>query len=198
MALNTTQYIIFNHCHIYLNTVQTPVVSIASTTATTISLFWMSSGTVIESYDVMWEGDNTGKGPAEDEGSITITNDTASYSYTITGLEEDSYYKVTVTATNAAESAVSDPVTGLTEEAGKGAADTIVITSLMSKYTCILSFRSISPSYPCWCNECDLFQHHRPVGGSGLHSPQWVHNRLLSTVHSVGEWEYTDTECLGR
>jgi len=104
-----------------LNTVQTPVVSIVSTTATTISLFWMSSGT-IESYDVMWERDSTGKCPAEDESSITITNGTASYSYTITGLEEDSYYKVTVTATNAAESAVSDPVTGMTEEAGKGVA----------------------------------------------------------------------------
>ena len=146
----------------------------------------MSSGT-IESYDVMWERDSTGKCPAEDDGRVTITNGTASYSYTITGLEEDSYYKVTVTATNAAESVVSDPVTGLTEEAGKGVADTIVITSLVAKYT--LCFSSISPSYPCWCNECDLFQRHRPVGGSGLHSPQWVHNRLLSAVHSVGEWE---------
>ena len=37
-----------------------------------------------------------------------------STNYTITGLEEDSSYTITVTATNAAGSAASDPVTGMT------------------------------------------------------------------------------------
>ena len=51
-----------------------------------------------------------------DEDSATITG--GSTSYTITGLEEDSNYTITVTATNATGSAVSDSVTGMTLEAG--------------------------------------------------------------------------------
>ena len=51
-----------------------------------------------------------------DEDSATITDDS---NYTITGLEEDSNYTITVTATNAAGSAVSVPVTGMTGEAGE-------------------------------------------------------------------------------
>ena len=47
---------------------------------------------------MMWEGDGT-------RGSTIITG--GSSSYTITGLEEDSNYTITVTATNAAGSAVS-------------------------------------------------------------------------------------------
>ena len=57
----------------------------------------------------------------EDEGSATITD--GSTSYTITGLEEDSSYTITVTATNAAGNAVSDLVTGMTGETGEGLAD---------------------------------------------------------------------------
>ena len=50
-----------------------------------------------------------------DEGSTsTITN--GSTSYTISGLQEGSSYTVNVTATNTAGSAVSDPVTGRTQE----------------------------------------------------------------------------------
>ena len=48
--------------------------------------------------------------------SITITN--GSTSYTITGLEEKTSYTITVTATNAAGSAVSDLVFGTTLTAG--------------------------------------------------------------------------------
>ena len=57
----------------------------------------------------------------EDKGSTTITN--GSTSYTITGLEEDSNYTIIVTAINAAGSAVSDPITGMTKEAGEGIND---------------------------------------------------------------------------
>ena len=39
-------------------------------------------------------------------------------SVTISGLEEDSSYTITVTASNEAGSAVSDPVTGITGETG--------------------------------------------------------------------------------
>ena len=59
-----------------------------------------------------------GKCSDEGMGSTTITN--GSTSYTIMRLEEDSNYTIIVTAINAAGSAVSDPITGMTEEAGEG------------------------------------------------------------------------------
>ena len=65
---------------------------------------------------VMWQRDTSGECPDEDIDSITITD--GSLSYTITGLVKESSYTITVTATNAAESAVSDPVTGMTGETG--------------------------------------------------------------------------------
>ena len=40
-------------------------------------------------------------------------------SYIISGLEEDSSYSITVTATNASDNAVSVPVSGMTMEAGE-------------------------------------------------------------------------------
>ena len=72
---------------------------------------------------MMWERGTSGECRDEDEGSATITD--GSTSYTITGLEEDSSYTITVTATNAAGSAASEPVTGMTGEAGKGLTDMV-------------------------------------------------------------------------
>ena len=100
-----------------------PVVELNSTAATTISLSWTSAGSEMDSYVVMWERDTSGECPDEDGGSATITG--GSTSYTITGLEEDSSYTITVNATNTVESAVSDPVTGMTGEAGEGVAHMI-------------------------------------------------------------------------
>ena len=105
----------------FTSAVQTPLVSVDSTIATTISLSWTSAGSEVDSYEVMWERDTSGECPDEDEGSAIITD--GSTSYTITGLEEDSSYTITVTATNAAGSAASDPVTGMTGEAGEGLTD---------------------------------------------------------------------------
>ena len=52
--------------------------------------------------------------------NITTINDVStSYNFTIKGLEEDSSYIITVKETNAAGSAVGDPVTAITMEAGK-------------------------------------------------------------------------------
>ena len=96
-----------------------PFAVVSSITATTISLSWsVSSGSVVDSYEVMWERDTSGECSDEDEGSATITD--GSTSYNITGLEENSSYTINVTATNAAGSAASDPVTGMTEKAGEG------------------------------------------------------------------------------
>ena len=92
------------------------MVSVGSTAATTISLSWTSAGSEVDSYEVVWERDASGECPDEDEGSATITD--GSTSYTITGLKEDSNYTITVTATNAVGSAVSDPVNAKTKTKG--------------------------------------------------------------------------------
>ena len=88
------------------------------TTLTTFSLSWTAPNVTVNSYEVMWERDTTGECPDADEGSSIITNGYTSY--TITGVQEDSTYTITVTATNAAGSAVSVPVTGMTGKAGEG------------------------------------------------------------------------------
>ena len=91
-----------------------------STTATSISLSWsVPSGSVVTSYEVMWQRDTSGECPNEDEGRGTTITD-GSTSDEIMGLEEDSSYSLTVTAANAAgSSAVSETVTAMTEEAGE-------------------------------------------------------------------------------
>ena len=65
---------------------------------------------------MMWQRDTSGECPDEDEDSISLTD--GSTSYDIMGLEEDSVYSITVTASNAAGSAVSNTVTAMTQEAG--------------------------------------------------------------------------------
>ena len=87
--------------------------------ATSISLSWrVLSSTVVTRYEATWQRDNSIGCSDEDEGSTTINN--GSTSYVIMGLEEDSSYSITVTASNAADSsAVSNTVTAMTEEAGE-------------------------------------------------------------------------------
>ena len=92
--------------------------SVGSTTPTTIPLTWTSAGSEVDSYEVTWERDTSGECPDVDEDSANITD--GSTGYTISGLQEGSSYTITVTATNAAGSAVSDPVTAMTGEAGEG------------------------------------------------------------------------------
>ena len=67
---------------------------------------------------MMWQRDTSGECPDEDEDSISLTD--GSTSYDIMGLEEDSSYSTTVTASIAAGgSAVSNTVTAMTLEAGE-------------------------------------------------------------------------------
>ena len=75
----------------------------------------------MDSYEVMWERDTLGECLYVDQASTNITG--GSTNFTITGLEEDSNYTITVTATNAAGSAVSVPVTVTTREAGEVLSD---------------------------------------------------------------------------
>ena len=95
-----------------------PTVMVDSTTPTTISLSWTAADGTADSYEVTWERDTSGECPDVDEGNATITGNYTSY--TISGLEEDSNYTITVTATNALGIAVSVPVTAVTGEAGEG------------------------------------------------------------------------------
>ena len=102
-----------------------PSVSVDSTTATTISLSWtVPSGSVVDSYEVMWQRDTSGDCPDEDEGSMSITD--GSTSYMITGLEEDSSYSITVEAMNSIGMATSNTATGMTQEAGMSVCKMIV------------------------------------------------------------------------
>ena len=110
-----TSFTVFK-IHLFF-TVGAPEVTVNFITATTISLSWTRAGSVVDSYEVTWERNTSGECANENNGSTTITD--GSTSYTITGLEEDSSYTIAVKATNAVGSAVSDPITGMTGEAGE-------------------------------------------------------------------------------
>ena len=92
------------------------MLAVESTTATNISLSWTSAGTVVDSYEVMWERDTSGECPDEDTGSVPLSG--SSTSYTIQDLEEDSTYTITVSASNEIGSA-GGSINGATMEAGE-------------------------------------------------------------------------------
>ena len=104
-------------CLSHLFSVARSMVTVNKTRAKTLDISWTSGGSLVMEYQVKWERDTSGECPNVDEDSATITG--GSTSYTIPGLEEDSSYTITVTATNAAGSAVSVPVSGVTAEASK-------------------------------------------------------------------------------
>ena len=64
-----------------------------------------------------WQRDTSVGCSDEDQDSTTITD--GSTSYTISGLEEDSRYTITVTASNTAGGVMSDILTEMTPEAGE-------------------------------------------------------------------------------
>ena len=97
------------------------MLNVGSTTSTTIGVFWTSPGPEVDGYEVVWLRDTSRECSDEDMGNATITNDSTFYN--ITELEEDSNYTVTVAATNVAGSEISNPVTGMTGEAGEGLSD---------------------------------------------------------------------------
>ena len=99
-----------------------PVVTLDSTTPTTIPLTWTSPGPVVDSYVVTWTSREC---PDVDEGSTSTITD-GSTSYTISGLQEGSSYTVNVTATNTAGSAVSDPVSGRTQDTSECSLQTLL------------------------------------------------------------------------
>ena len=94
----------------------TAVVS-SSTAATTIPLSWSTPSGTVANFVVIWKRDTSEECSDEYGGNSAIAD--GSTDYTIENLEEGSSYTITVTATNAAGSAVSDPVMGVTEEVGE-------------------------------------------------------------------------------
>ena len=92
------------------------MLTVESTTATTISLSWTSAGSVVDSYEVMWERDTSGECPDEDRNNTSLSG--SSTSYTIRDLEEDSNYTITVSASNEIGSA-DGFINGATMEAGE-------------------------------------------------------------------------------
>ena len=96
-----------------------PTVSV-STTSTSISLSWsVPDGSVVTSYEVIWQRDTSGECPDEDEGSRTINTNSISTTYSTSRREEDSLYRITVPGVNSFASIVNDTVTAMTEEAGE-------------------------------------------------------------------------------
>ena len=94
-----------------------PTISVIVITPTSISISWIiSSGSVVDSYEVMWQRDTSGECSDEDEGSTTITG--SSTSYDIMGLAGISSYTITVTATNVAGSSAVGSNTAMTLVAG--------------------------------------------------------------------------------
>ena len=98
-----------------LFTVAVPVLTADSTTATSISLSWTSGGSEGVSYEVEWQRNTSVGCSDEDQDSTTITDT----SYTISGLEEDSRYTITVTASNTLEERTSNQVIPMTMTAGE-------------------------------------------------------------------------------
>ena len=96
-----------------------PIVSVLGSFTTATSIFISLSvhtDSVVDSYEVMWQRDTTVGCPDIDEGSDSIITTL----YDIMGLEENSSYIITVTASNSAGSSeVSNTVTAITEEAGE-------------------------------------------------------------------------------
>ena len=100
--------------------VQTTV-SVYSETTTSITIFLnVGTGSVVTSYEVMWQTDDIGGCSGDSNMGSTIITDGSIASYDITRLEEDSTYSITVTASNSAgSSTVSNTVTAMTMEAGE-------------------------------------------------------------------------------
>ena len=89
-------------------------ITLTSSTETTISISWtIAAGSVVDSYQVLWERDTSVGCPDQDENSASVSG--ASTSYNITGLEEDSSYSVTLLASNRAGS-INVSVVRTTEE----------------------------------------------------------------------------------
>ena len=100
-----------------LLSVVAPVVTVESSavTPTTIPVRWTSGGSEGLSYEVVWSYNGGCAGISG--GSDSVSGDMTSY--TVEGLEEYITYSITVRVTNSESSEASQPVSGMTTEAGE-------------------------------------------------------------------------------
>ena len=147
-------------------------------TATSISLSWsVPSGSVVTEYLIEWQRDTSVGCSDKDQGNTTITDT----SYTISGLDEDSRYTITVIASNTAGNSEVSNLTAVTEEAGERLPLLVVLVYGP------LSHSSVCPSIICEVVSKQLHNHHSSVGTSGLQTSEWKDNRLLSEIWRRGE-----------
>ena len=100
-----------------LPSVEAPSITVSesSVTSTSIPLTWTSAGSEAVSYEVEWTYDGQCAGISGGRASVGV----GITCYTIEDLEEAVTYSITVNATNAVSSAVSDAANGMTSESGK-------------------------------------------------------------------------------
>ena len=110
--------------------------SVGSTTATTISLSWsVPNGSVVASYEVMWQRTSSaGSSNSTDDSGVGTSGEITdgSTSYTIVGLEVATNYSITVQVSNAAGTTDSQLVYVSTTKEGKS----VGITNLHNILLC--------------------------------------------------------------
>ena len=90
-----------------------------SLTPVSVDLQWTSSGQQQVTYQISLQRDTSIGCPYEDSRNLTVTNGLTAAQ--VAGLQEDSRYLFTVTASNPASSSeVSNTVSAMTEKAGEG------------------------------------------------------------------------------
>ena len=102
------------------------ILSAGTLTATSISTSWIIAGEGIV-YVLFWQRDYSVECPDVDKGSVNITG---YLDYTITGLEEDSSYYITVTTSEANVRKISNTIIAMTLEAGERELGPLIIMSL--------------------------------------------------------------------
>ena len=95
----------------------TPVLADATATSTTIALSWTQSGSSVDSYTISYTYTIRRCGSSPVSGSEEISDGNAR-SFTLTDLEEDSDYTITLTAISAAGQLTSHQITATTNTAG--------------------------------------------------------------------------------
>ena len=95
-----------------------PVLTDATATSTTIALSWTQDSSSVDSYTVSYTYTirRCSSGPVTGREEISDGN---ARSFTLLDLEEDSDYKITLTAVNAAGQLTSNQITTTTSEVGK-------------------------------------------------------------------------------
>ena len=147
-------------------------VNVDSSSPTSLTISWTLNDLTATTYIISYSNTNT---QCFTDSNEVITGITETI-YTLTDLQEATEYSITVTAILNDGNTEIGSHTSTTMDAGKSGS-----THLFVIMGAVILYSSICCSHICECIS-DLLQHHCPLGTSGLYSPQWRHNRLLSAV----------------